>query len=121
SETARGNDVYALLQDGTLDRMSIGFEPIEHVVTEHDDGSVSIKRTRIRVREVSLVPFPAYDGAKVASVRHAQKETPTMPEADVLTRADLTEVNTALDELSRSVTLIQAGTDAGNPANTTQF
>ena len=105
SDTTLGRDAYALLRDGAIDRMSIGFEPIEHTETENEDGSTTITRNRIRVREVSLVPFPAYDGAAVEHVRTATPKENTMPgtaTADALTTEQVRAiVNEGTDELSR--------------------
>lgn len=76
SATPRGEEVYTLLRDGVIKAMSVGFEPIEHrEVRNEDDNSLSIVRTNVRVREVSLVPFPAYKGATVEEVRSAQTTT----------------------------------------------
>ena len=64
SETARGNDVYTLLRDGVLDRFSVGFIPAEH---RTEEGVVV--RTKVDLREVSIVPIPAYAGATISEVR----------------------------------------------------
>jgi hypothetical protein len=89
SKTTRGNDVYTLLQDGALDSLSIRFDPIEYRVDEND----VVIHTRARVREVSVVPFPAYTGAKVSEVRSAAPRTAPLTEGDTmpdaLTRDDL--------------------------------
>lgn len=100
SETPRGDEAYTLLRDGVIDRFSIGFEPIEH--REDEDGTVV--RTKVRVREVSLVPFPAYEGAKVAHVRAADNDnSKEVPVNDNVTRADITEVRTQIEDLTRQV------------------
>ncbi len=116
SETARGDEAYTLLRDGVVDRLSIGFEPIEH--EEHRDPEtdhLTITRTNIRVREVSLVPFPAYPDAAVSDVRAAdptptasvsvreavnKEGVPSMDE-DTITAADLTEVRESIEDLAR--------------------
>lgn len=110
SETARGDEAYVLLRDGVVDRLSIGFEPIEH--EEHRDPEtdhLTITRTNIRVREVSLVPFPAYSDAAVSAVRSAsvsvreavnKEGVPSMDE-DTITAADLTEVRESIEDLTR--------------------
>lgn len=116
SETARGDEAYTLLRDGVIDQFSIGFQPVEHTDEIAEDGTVTRTRTKIRVHEVSLVPFPAYEGAKVAQVRAAptttQKE-PTMGEN--VTTADLTEIRQSIEDLGREVTL---ATTAQTPTET---
>lgn len=115
SETTTGNDVLALVRDGSIDRFSIGFVPIEHTEREDEDGVRHVVRTRIEVREVSLVPFPAYDGAKVAGHRHeAPEQHPTThrstdketPMTDTTT--DIAEVRESVEDLTRAVELLRA-------------
>lgn len=69
SETPLGDEAYTLLRDGVVTSMSVGFQSVSYEV---DDESGDITRTAVRVREVSLVPMPAYDGATVTDVRHRQ-------------------------------------------------
>lgn len=104
SATPRGDEAYTLLRDGVIDRMSIGFEPIEHREVQPAKGStdpVKIVRTKIRVREVSLVPFPAYDGATVDNVRHAHPTKENQMTTTTEERADVTELRATVDELDR--------------------
>ncbi len=74
SETPLGDEAYTLLRDGVVTSMSVGFQSVSYEV---DDESGDITRTAVRVREVSLVPMPAYDGATVTEVRHRQPATNT--------------------------------------------
>ena len=97
SKTSRGDEVYTLLQDGVLDRFSIGFMPVAEENTK--DGSV--RRTEIDAREVSIVPFPAYEGAVINEVR---SEGDHMTE---VTRTDLDEVRDSVDALQREVSTMQ--------------
>lgn len=64
SETSLGNDVLTLMRDGALNKFSVGFVPIE----QERDGS-TITRTKVALKEVSVVPFPAYAGASITEVR----------------------------------------------------
>ncbi|WP_368105447.1 HK97 family phage prohead protease, partial [Bifidobacterium bifidum] len=61
SDTQRGRDVAALLRDGALDSLSVGFVPIE---SETDKQGVT-HRKRVRLLETSVVSWPAYEAAKV--------------------------------------------------------
>ena len=94
SDTERGREVLTLLRDRVLSKMSVGFEPIEH---EERDG-VTV-RTKVRLREVSIVPFPAYDGATVEQVRNeTETETETengeiMSENETRDSGELVEVD----------------------------
>ncbi|MFD6091314.1 HK97 family phage prohead protease [Oerskovia sp. NPDC060338] len=107
SATPRGDEVYTLLRDGVIKAMSVGFEPVEHrEVRNEDDDSLSIIRTNVRVREVSLVPFPAYKGATVEEVRSAQttpdKENPmTAPAPEFVERAAFDTLRESNEELER--------------------
>lgn len=109
SETPLGDEMYTLLRDGVIDRMSIGFEPVEHTETRGEDGSVTIRHTKVRIYEVSLVPFPAYDGAKVSAVRSAQTPQETPVPENLLTRDDLKPIEETLSEMERGLALVQAG------------
>jgi len=110
SETARGNDVYALLRDGALDRFSIGFEPIEHTESRDEEtDELTITRTKIRVREVSVVPFPAYEDAKITGVRSATpapQEGTAMPTKEL--EAQLAELRSSQEDTVRQLELLNA-------------
>lgn len=105
SDTPRGREAYQLLKDGVISRMSIGFEAIEWK-EEETERSILTTFTKILVREVSLVPFPAYPTATVTNVREAptRKETHRMETTDTI---DAAEVRAALAELQRDVALIR--------------
>lgn len=68
SDTQRGRDVVALLRDGALDSLSVGFMPIED---ETDKQGVT-HRKRVRLLEVSVVSWPAYEAAKITSQRSSE-------------------------------------------------
>jgi hypothetical protein len=67
SKTAKGDDALELVRDGALDAFSVGFRPIKHRIA--DDNAV--ERTEAALAEVSLTPFPAYDGALVGGLRNS--------------------------------------------------
>ena len=102
SETPRGDEAYTLVRDGVIKKFSIGFEPVEQTV---DREANTVTRTNIRVREVSLVPMPAYDGAVINEVRQElteSEETNKMSDA-IVTPADLDEVREAVETVRREV------------------
>lgn len=72
SETSLGNDVLTLMRDGALNKFSVGFVPIEQV----QDGK-TVTRTKVALKEVSVVPFPAYAGASITEVR--EESTSELP------------------------------------------
>jgi HK97 family phage prohead protease len=67
SKTRAGDEALELVRDGALDSMSVGFSPVSHRTAK--DGTV--ERTEVKLHEISLVPFPAYDGARIAGIRSA--------------------------------------------------
>jgi HK97 family phage prohead protease len=103
SDTQRGNEVRTLLKDGVLNKFSVGFIPVE----QDRDGSV-VKRTKVSLREVSVVPFPAYAGANITEVRedegaNTQKEVPTMELENTNLEFAVRSVQDEMAELRRSV------------------
>lgn len=66
SKTQAGDEALELVRDGALDSFSVGFTPVKH---EKRNGVVV--RTEVRLNEVSLVTFPAYEDARVLAVRDA--------------------------------------------------
>ncbi|MGO2655975.1 MAG: HK97 family phage prohead protease [Pseudoclavibacter sp.] len=107
SHTARGDEAATLLRDGVIDSLSIGFEPVEWRTERDEDEDIELTvYTRVRVREVSLVSFPAYEQALITETRsddtHHQEE-PTMPTATAptpaITRDDLDGLGTELRAL----------------------
>jgi HK97 family phage prohead protease/HK97 family phage major capsid protein len=88
SETAVGNDVLTLMRDGALNKFSVGFIP----VSQEQEGS-TITRTKVSLKEVSVVPFPAYAGASITEVR---EESPSEPEIITESESEL-ENNIELD------------------------
>ncbi|MEV0890310.1 HK97 family phage prohead protease [Promicromonospora sp. NPDC050262] len=108
SQTTLGRDVYQLMRDGVIDRLSVGFRPIKQEREEPSDpgGLPLITRTETLVREVSGVPFPAYDGATVDNVRHAHPPKENHMTATTEERADVTELRAHVDEMDRRFELL---------------
>lgn len=75
SSTARGKDLAALLRDGVLDDLSIGFDVRESSYDEIDGEKVRLVRD-LRLWDVSLVTWGANPRAKVEQVhmRRIQRE-----------------------------------------------
>lgn len=116
SKTTLGDDALTLARDGVVKNFSIGFEPVEYT-TREDGDKVHITHTNIRVREVSLVPLPAYDGAKVTNVRQGisptrkVSEMPTLEEAPA-TQKDVLEVRDAVSEIERRMATFRQAPEA---------
>lgn len=88
SETERGNEVYTLLKDGVLNRFSVGFIPVE----SHKDENGVVVRTKADLKEVSVVAFPAYEGAEINEVRKKDSEV----------RSD-SEINNEKEDINMSI------------------
>lgn len=116
SDTALGRDVWTLMRDGVITKMSIGFVPLEYRV---DEAAGVIHWTKVKAREFSLVPIPAYDGAAVdlSTLRQPLDSTTTTQEntnMDPITREDLADLENTLDDHTRSLKLIEAGLEVGH-------
>lgn len=71
SKTQVGNDVWTLMQDGVLDSLSIGFNPIQ-THNEVVDGETWRHITELDLMEISIVTFPADSAATIRSMHGIQ-------------------------------------------------
>lgn len=103
SQTTLGRDALTLARDleagGRSMQLSVGFEPGgDHTVEERDNDVPLVTRTRVRVREISLVPFGAYgDAATVTEVR----ERPNRPTNERTTMPPVQEREPEVDPVGR--------------------
>jgi uncharacterized protein len=67
SQTQAGDEVLELVRDGALDAFSIGFVPVRDQWTQ--DRS-AVTRQEVALREISIVAFPAFEGALISAVRN---------------------------------------------------
>lgn len=108
SETSLGNDAYALARDGAIDRFSIGFVPLASDTTRDEDGNTHVVHTSIAVREVSLVPFPAYNNAVVTEVRSTPEPVKENPMTDTM--------SPVFDEINERMASLEQAFAAAAPA-----
>ena len=78
SKTQSGDEALILAQDGVLDSVSIGINPVKYTTAK--DGTVTV--TAADWIELSLVPVPAFAGAIItdiaASIPHEDEEISTI-------------------------------------------
>ncbi len=106
SRTQLGGEAATLVRDGVIDSLSIGFDGLDYRSESRDDGTELWVWTRVRIREVSLVSFPAYESAVLTAVRHHSERNTTMPATDAapaLTRDDLDSLRSDFTEQVRGV------------------
>lgn len=80
SKTREGDEALELVRDGVLDSFSVGFAPVK----ERKTGRSLVERLEVKLREVSLVAFPAYEGAQVTGIRTQLSEHLTDEEIERL-------------------------------------
>jgi HK97 family phage prohead protease len=111
SDTPRGNEVYTLLKDDVLNRFSVGFFPVK----DRKEGQ-TIVRELVDLKEVSVVPFPAFEGAKITEVRSEIEieeseevvASPIESESETMENIEL-DVRTVQDEVAELRRVIEAG------------
>lgn len=84
SDTSLGRDALALLNDGVLDSLSIGFVPLE---SQRSEDGVSHRR-KVRLLETSLVSWPAYENAKISQIRSDNHSQETIMDTAIEERFD---------------------------------
>lgn len=108
SQTSAGDDAYQLVKDCAVDSLSIGFIPLEYEETWDDDDSLHVRQKLIDIKEVSLVPWPAYDEAKVTKVReHNQREEVSAMDNEKLEN-ELARLRNSVNELRTTMAAPQA-------------
>ena len=100
SQTSAGDDAYQLVKDCAVDSLSIGFIPLEYEETWDDDDNLHVRQKLIDIKEVSLVPWPAYDDAKVTKVREHNQEREEANKMDTSAlETEVMRLRTSLNEL----------------------
>ena len=109
SDTQAARDAYQLVRDGVIDRFSIGFVPLAFERTE-DEAGIHTTITSLDLREVSLVPFPAYDGAAVTEVRTqpTERTTPMTDAPAYALASDLDDVRADITAMEQRASLAAA-------------
>lgn len=102
--TRAGNEGLEAAREGVVS-FSVGFRPIKHEMS----GGVTV-RTEAALREVSLVTFPAYDGALVSGVRAQLDATEQALAVQLLTALSASEA--ALDPIVEALCGAEGALDA---------
>jgi HK97 family phage prohead protease/HK97 family phage major capsid protein len=102
SHTPRGEEVLTLMRDGVLNKFSVGFVPVED---RWEDNNSTVIRTKVSLREVSVVAFPAFSGATISEVRNEveivdEPGEPQEKESSLMSENIELDVRTALDEVA---------------------
>ena len=116
SDTPKGNEVLTLMRDGVLNKFSVGFIPVE----QDQDGS-TITRTKVDLKEVSVVPFPAFAGANITEVREEQETPADLEPENEQERESMSEnmeleVRSVMDEVAELRRVVEAGQNPATPA-----
>jgi len=69
SDTQRGRDALALLRDGAIDGLSIGYDAIETDISKDAEGDTVRNLREIRLWEFSLVTFPMNEIAQITALK----------------------------------------------------
>jgi len=89
--TNRGGDAIALMRDGALRGLSVGFEPVEAKAT-----ATGRQYTRALLHELSTTPLPAYgDKSTVTAVREEEEDMPDQNREAI----DLAPITERIDQL----------------------
>jgi HK97 family phage prohead protease/HK97 family phage major capsid protein len=121
SDTPRGQEAYTLLKDNVINKFSVGFKPVEQT----RDGDL-VTRTLVTLMEVSLVSFPAFQGASVSEVREETPVTEVVADSIQTKETNMSE-NMELDvravqdevaEIRRELELVKTPTIAISAAET---
>ena len=105
SETSRGLDAITLLEDGVINKFSVGFVMRDSKMDDQRNRIV----TDAFVREVSLVSFPWYSDATVTEVREddTDPEVPDSANPKEDTVEEITPTDSGLAEVRESIQMLE--------------
>lgn len=104
SDTARGRDAVTLLEDGVVNRFSVGFIMRESTQDENRNRIV----TDAYVREVSLVSFPHYEGATVTELRdEPEQDIPVSAEQKGEIMDEIRDLTPELAEVRERIEMVE--------------
>ena len=105
SETQRGLDAITLLDDGVINKFSVGFVMRDSKLDDNRNRIV----TDAFVREVSLVSFPWYSDATVTEVREndTDPEVPDSANPKEDTVEEITPTDSGLAEVRESIQMLE--------------
>ena len=115
ADTQLGRDAVALLNEGALDSLSVGFVPI---LSERDKDGITHRR-KVRLLETSLVSWPAYEAAKLTAHRDIDHTTnPTNERSDTMASEEMTQILERMNDMEESQRRLAADLTArgGEPA-----
>jgi HK97 family phage prohead protease len=105
SRTQRGLDAITLLEDGVINKFSVGFVMRDSKLDDNRNRIV----TDAFVREVSLVSFPWYSDANVTEVREDDTD-PEVPDSAPIkeeTVEEITPTDSGLAEVRESIQMLE--------------
>jgi HK97 family phage prohead protease len=104
SDTRSGQDAWELVKDGVIRSFSVGFVPMEHSL----DGDVVV-RSKIDLKEISLVALPAYEGAVVTEIRNEQATENNLGEIKNMETqiTETVDLKPAIDDLDRRLAVVE--------------
>jgi len=105
------DETLALMRDGVLNKFSVGFIALE---SEREGSTVT--RTKVSLKEVSVVPFPAYSGAEIQEVREEIQEPIIQQESDTMSENIELDVRSVQDEVAELRRVVEAGLTINTPA-----
>jgi HK97 family phage prohead protease len=104
SDTARGRDAITLLEDGVVNRFSVGFIMRDSTMDENRNRIV----TDAYVREVSLVSFPHYEGATVTELRdEPEQDIPVSAEQKGEIMDEIRDLTPELAEVRERIEMVE--------------
>jgi uncharacterized protein len=120
SDTPLGNEALTLIDDGVVDTMSIGYDVIKDEQTK--DGQSRLLK-ELRLYEFSPVTFPANPFAGITAVRksidevmsefNSERLTMLLKEGRVLSKANISAIENAINSLNEVLKIAGAQPEAG--------
>ncbi|MFT8787211.1 MAG: HK97 family phage prohead protease [Bifidobacterium psychraerophilum] len=102
SNTRAAQEAVSLIRDGVYDAFSIGFNPVENIIVDSDDGVMEVHRKAVDLYEVAVTGIPAYPQAHITSQRSNRPQSTNEPK-DTRMDKELEEAIAGIKDEQRSM------------------
>ncbi|QOP64241.1 capsid maturation protease [Microbacterium phage Quenya] len=113
-ENPKAKQVYRMLKGRRINQMSFAFDVLEDATVELDGEKTARELRKMKLHEVSVVPFGANSDTEVLAVKALEQSVAGVKAGRVISAKNLESLKAAYDALGAVIKAAEAGSDDSN-------